>query len=201
MTHAFRVCFGIAEDKNNTSTYYFVEPLFLASFSHLVFHFHSMISFLGLIIIVLTSTQIKTMAPYDAYKGAPIKVVGGIHLGCKGWIDKTKDPTNDYTHIIVRKNNKTNEEVRTRVRHENYVLKTEISNPVSYEEAMLVQHLDIDALLTKLVQKMAECELADGSNIASIIKQRFEKAKARQENKGSKARWRRVRWPATNQHA
>ena len=95
-------------------------------------------------------------------------------------------------------NNKTNKEARTRAWHENYILKTEITNPTHYEEAMLIQHLNINARQNKLVQKMAKCELVDGSKILPIFKEQFEKAKACQDTKGSKARWRRASWTATN---
>jgi hypothetical protein len=54
----------------------------------------------------------------------------------------------DYKQVIIKMND---EEVATRVKHENYVLNTEVVSPSSYEEAILQQHTDIDALLIAVV--------------------------------------------------
>ena len=88
----------------------------------------------------------------------------------------------------------------SRVHHENYILKADVvEKPTTYEEAMLLQNSDIDELLTKLTRKMAECELLDhkgnlGQTIGGIFLQRLKVAMARQNQRGHKARWRRVRF-------
>jgi hypothetical protein len=73
------------------------------------------------------------------------------------------------------------------------------NEPANYEEAIFQQHADIDALLNKLVRSIAECDSVletdhSSKNLFRVIKERLEKAKTRQNNKGSKARWRRVRF-------
>jgi len=136
------------------------------------------------------------MSENKSKKGAAIKFIGGKYVGCSGWINKTKDPTDCKISVIVLKKNK--EEKLTAVFLENYVLLTSIKDPKTYEAAMLHQHADIEEMLNTLVRKMAECELIEstsnaGQNIGNIFMDRLGRAIARQERKGDKARWRRVK--------
>jgi hypothetical protein len=136
-------------------------------------------------------------------KGSRIKISGSTFKG-EGWLDNSKDSTAQYTYVIYNKkgrNGKTTE-VHSKVKHENYLLWTELKDASNYEEAMVLQHSDIDHLLDKLVRKMAECELVGGKgtssakNISNILVDRLDKAVARQNVKGDGARWRRVKWSA-----
>ena len=43
---------------------------------------------------------------YESRKGAAIKFVGGFHAGNRGWVDKTKDATNEFIYVLVRQKNK-----------------------------------------------------------------------------------------------
>ena len=134
----------------------------------------------------------------ESKKGQAIKFIGGSHVGCSGWINKSKDPSEYYISVIVVLK-KSKEEKFTKIKHENYVLLTAVKDATNYEEAMMQQHVDIDEMLTKVVRKMAECELIsvsgqDGQTIGNVFMDRLGKAIARQQVKGSKARWRRVRW-------
>jgi hypothetical protein len=137
---------------------------------------------------------------FESKKGAAIKFIGGNYVDFPGWLNKTKDATKEFVYVIVRKKEGSlPHEVATKVRHENYVLLTEINEPANYEEAIFQQHADIDALLNKLVRSIAECDSVletdhSSKNLFRVIKERLEKAKTRQNNKGSKARWRRVRF-------
>jgi hypothetical protein len=130
-------------------------------------------------------------------KGSVISIIGGKYVGLSGWIDKKKDATREFVHVIIRKGKDAETDIKTKVKHENYVLETEIQAPSNYEEAMFQQNSDIDALLNKLVKSIAECDGVLQSevsmkNIFRVFKDRFEKAKAHQDSKGSKARWRKV---------
>lgn len=134
-------------------------------------------------------------------KGAKIKFIGGVHKG-SGWIDQSKNPSTEYTYVIVNKKDKNGkiQEMSTKVKHENYLLFTELKQPANYEEAMVDQCDDIDKLLNQLAKKIARCELVEGKgsqsvkNIANILIDRVDKAVARQRSKGDGALWRRVRW-------
>jgi hypothetical protein len=134
-------------------------------------------------------------------KGAKIKFVGGVHKG-SGWIDQSKNPSPDYTYVIVNKKDKDGKswEMSTKVKHENYLLFTELNQPANYEEAMVDQCDDIDKLLNQLARKMARCEMVDGKgsqsakNIANILIDRVDKAVKEQRSKGDGALWKRVRW-------
>ena len=67
--------------------------------------------------------------------------------------------------------------------------------PTSYEEAMLEQHVDISAALTKLVSMLAECDIGDdNSKILKLFEDALHNAKTVQNGKGAEARWRRVHW-------
>jgi hypothetical protein len=131
-------------------------------------------------------------------KGARIKFVGGKYTGRGGWLDNGRDPTDSFTPVVVKLKN--DKEKVTKVLHENYVLRTELADPTSYEEAAFQQHADIDRLLTLLCKNMAECEMLDsagnsGTQLSRIFLERLLKAQTRQTAKGDAARWRRVRWP------
>jgi hypothetical protein len=137
---------------------------------------------------------------FDSSKGTPIQIVGGDHSGCSGWIDKSRHPTNCFTPVILNKKKHNRlQEIQTKVQHENYILHTELKPPTSYEDAMLQQHTDINELLNKLVREMAQCELTGANetsqkNISSIFLSRLHKARQRQDVKGSKARWRKIKF-------
>ena len=136
----------------------------------------------------------------NSNEGSQIKIIGGSNKGCNGWIDKSRETTDCYTPVILKYRGK---EKTTKVKHENYVLVTEIKDAVNYEEAMIQQHSDIEDLLNQLVRKMAECEMirADGesaTNLCTIFRVHLAKAIIRQNSKGNKARWCRVRWSSTH---
>lgn len=59
---------------------------------------------------------------YESRKGTAFKFVGGIHAGSKGWVDKTKDATNEFIYVLVRQKNKKDGSetiIKSRVKHEN----------------------------------------------------------------------------------
>jgi hypothetical protein len=131
-------------------------------------------------------------------KGAGVKFVAGKFAGLSGWIDDHGDATDCYVPVIVKqKRSKGGLEIPTMVKHENYVLTADLGTPNNYEEAMLIQHTDIDQLLSKLVRKMAECEQIEtsgehGKTISKVFLLRLADAINLQNNRGHKARWRRV---------
>jgi hypothetical protein len=133
-------------------------------------------------------------------KGTPIKIVDGKYKGCWGWIDTSRDATACFVPVIVSiKKGSAVSEKKTRVAYESYVLITEIKQPTTYKEAVMSELSDIDALMRQLVKKLAECENIGahgeaGKNVAGIFLDRLGKAIAAQNNKGEKARWRRVKW-------
>eukprot|EP00527_Entomoneis_sp_CCMP2396_P006236 CAMPEP_0198150328 /NCGR_PEP_ID=MMETSP1443-20131203/50408_1 /TAXON_ID=186043 /ORGANISM="Entomoneis sp., Strain CCMP2396" /LENGTH=136 /DNA_ID=CAMNT_0043815607 /DNA_START=82 /DNA_END=488 /DNA_ORIENTATION=- len=129
----------------------------------------------------------------DSKKGSRVKIIGGSHNACSGWIDKSRFPSNDYTPVIVvKKKGNREQELQTKVKHENYARNTKIKPAVNYGQAVLQQHADINELLNTLVRKMAQCELSGATdksnkNFSSIFINRLCKARQRQEVKGSKA--------------
>jgi hypothetical protein len=134
-------------------------------------------------------------------KGTPIKIIGGKYAPANGWLDNSRNPTECFTAVIVTvmKGGRSKKEKATRVLHENYVLRTELKAPTSYEEAMMDQLSDVDLLMNKMVKKMAECELisANGQsakNLTTIFLAHLEKAIDRQSTKGGKAKWRRIKF-------
>ena len=157
-------------------------------------------SFLFLFVFYITGCRFITMTgeKREPKKGAPVKFVAGSHAGLQGWVNTAGDATDNYTPIIVKqKKSKGGEEKPTRVKHENYVLLTAVGDPNTYEEAMLIQHSDIDQLLTKLVRKMAECEQIEtsgehGKTISKVFLLRLADEINLQNNRGHKAHWRRV---------
>ena len=75
----------------------------------------------------------------DSKKGTGIKFVGGKYVGCPGWLNKMKDATKEFVHVIAHsKEGAAHEEVKTRVKHENYVLVAEVSASSNYKESTMI---------------------------------------------------------------
>ena len=69
---------------------------------------------------------------FESKKGSPIQIVGGGHSGCSGWIDKSRYTSNCYIPVIIKKGNR-EQETQTKVKHENYILNTELKVPITYK--------------------------------------------------------------------
>ena len=126
-------------------------------------------------------------------KGAGVKFVAGKYAGLQGWINDGENATDCYAPVIVKmKRSKGGAELATMVKHENYVLLADLGNPKNYEEAIMIQHPDIYQLLTKLVRQLAEYEQVSGKTISKVFLDRLANAVDHQNQRGHKARWRRV---------
>ena len=150
------------------------------------------------------NNNIKMPAPAEQppTKGAAIKFVGGTYQGLYGWLNRDRQCSTCFVYVIVAL--KAGKEKCTKVRHENYVLRTAIRNPTNYEEAAVQQHADIDAMLRRLAKSLAECEEIlpegdSGKRISNIFLEYLQQAVATQASKPvEKQRWRRVRFRCNN---
>ncbi len=126
-------------------------------------------------------------------KGEKVRFVGGKYVGKKGWLNNDKGDTTYFVYVIVDLGNGKTKE--TRVSKENVA--SPHTAPASYEEAVLQQIPEIEALMDKLARELAKChvEVKDSSApILEIMGLKIRDAMAKQVRKGSKATWRMVKF-------
>ena len=118
------------------------------------------------------------------FKGDEITFTGGKYLGMKGWLNASKDETKEQVYVIVEL--PSGSEKDTRVNKENIAVGQE-KEPMSYEEACLQQHPQVEKDLKKLVKQLAMCGIGPHPQIAKIFMDALEKAVTAQQKKGGKA--------------
>ena len=134
----------------------------------------------------------------EAKKGAEIFITGGSYSDHEGWIDDSRYVTDTRVPVITKRNGTTFEYCTT-IAHTSYELVTARANPTSYEQAVLIQHNDINKLLSDLARKLAQCDGISthggpGKRLCKLFLERVAEAIQSQDKKKGKARWRRVAW-------
>ena len=120
--------------------------------------------------------------------GEVMQFVGGKYQGKTGWMNSAKPETPMCYYVYVKLESS---EKETRVRKES-VRKEAAPIAQSYEEAVLVQHTDIDRMVDKLVRKLAKCDLNSDQEMGRIFLRKLCGASVRQATLGPKALWRQV---------
>jgi L-lactate utilization protein LutC len=144
------------------------------------------------------------MAPKkEAKKGKQILFVAGKYDGKKGWIDLGQDEMRKMVGVIVEGKRPGDEVIVTKVFQSSVKEVGVRKNPESYEEALLDQHLDIEALIEKLAKELARCEITgkggSADEIVSALKKKITKAHYNQSLLGHDARWRKVKFRRASQ--
>ena len=139
------------------------------------------------------------MAPKrEAKKGKRILFIAGSYDGLKGWIDLGQDEMPKMIGVIVEGKRPGDELKVTKVKQSSVRDVSARKNAESYEEALLEQHPDIEALMEKLARELARCEITgkgeSANEILSLVKKKIQKAYNNQSLLGQKARWRKVKW-------
>jgi hypothetical protein len=123
-------------------------------------------------------------------RGSAIRFVAGKYEGRTGWFNMANAHTTSMYYVIVTMG-ENGEEKNTRVRKASVIAVADERVPVSYEEAVLQQHSDIDVAMNKLVASLAECGIQGGSTeITRILSAKLIAACVAQQMRGSKATWR-----------
>ena len=128
-----------------------------------------------------------TTPPSDEFS---IKIFKGSYKNREGWVDKERKATACYTPVIIKRSNGTYK--HTAIRHESFCLKSTITDPTTYEEAMLAQHEDIMQLLMKTCDEISWCSRVNVPAMEKIFGDLLKSAKLGKKNK--KKGWRRVTW-------
>lgn len=122
-------------------------------------------------------------------RGRPIRFVKGVYAGRHGWIDISHPETKSfYQNVIVADDG--NGEKFTRVKKSSF--RSHFQDPISYEEAALQQHFDMEQTMIKLAQMFVECGIKDNSEATELFAAELNTAAILQLQQGSKARWRDV---------
>ena len=122
-------------------------------------------------------------------KGSEISFIKGTYVGLTGWINASRAPKNGYGYVIVKKTSD-NEEKCTRVKKSS--VRKIPGAPSSYEEAMLLQHPDIQRQLCQLATMLASCDINDDTEIVRLLKVELRTAQSYQAELGHRARWRQI---------
>jgi hypothetical protein len=133
-------------------------------------------------------------------RGEEIRFVGGVYIGYKGWMDKSKDKTALSYHVVVKsfkKKDGSTIDLATTVRKTSVRRPALETPPASYAEAIMQQHPKVEQLLDKLCKQLAKCELSiSDTSILTVIAAKLQAAMAAQIALGSDAEWKRVRYTA-----
>lgn len=122
-----------------------------------------------------------------------IRFAKGTHKGKEGWEDDSKQYAEDsgYRAVIVKTKN---------ILKQTRVLFTSIRKPfedaTSREEAAIQQHPDLELAIIELAEKWAEIPDYDHNNVMSLLFEELQIADSHQEQRGFKARYRRVFFPS-----
>jgi hypothetical protein len=123
-------------------------------------------------------------------KGREIRFIGGKYVGCKGWIDLSKDPGDNTIPIIA--------ETKKRGEYSTYVFKWNVEDepqtpPSNYAAAVIQTCPDLDVALTKICRDFAKCEIKkDYDGFFVILGAKLEAAAKLQADKGPKALYRHI---------
>jgi hypothetical protein len=127
-----------------------------------------------------------------ATKGQKIRFIGGKYGGKKGWINADRPASEERTYVIV--NLKKKGLRNTFVMDFSFAFEP-TTEPASYARAVIQQCPDLDCALTKLCRDFAECSIKkDLPGFAVVLGEKLEEAAALLESKGSKARYRRIKF-------
>ena len=90
-------------------------------------------------------------------RGEQIKFISGVYKKKKGWLNNDKQPTQCYTYVILKDDK--GKLKGTRVKHESFVLVSQLEGPAeSYEEGVFKNNADVHLLMKSLAAKLAEFE-------------------------------------------
>ena len=128
-------------------------------------------------------------------RGTQVKFTNGKYVGYKGWIDNEGEETLKSVPVIIHKypNSKgVLKDKATMVRKSSVMV---MKDPSSYAEAALLQHAKISAMMDKLCDHLAMCEInPNDQNLMKIFAERLGKAVVKQAEKGDDALWYQVNY-------
>jgi hypothetical protein len=139
--------------------------------------------------------NIFSSSSVETDKAEAIRFISGVYAGKTGWLRHSRRKRGSvYFYVFVDLGD--NKVLKTHV-HLDSIGNAEVEEPKSYAAALLQQHIDIEATMSKLVRQLATCSIGDGDTpyqISKIFVEKLHDAIRKQENKGSKARYRYVHY-------
>lgn len=125
--------------------------------------------------------------------GDPIKFCGGSYIGETGWIDpdEGKSKSKRVAVIVDLGGGKYK---HTKVDRKS--IRRAVEKPANFAEACFFEADDICELMEKLCVKLSECDLQkeDVADAEKYFGKRLKEANKEQARKGSKARFRRIKF-------
>ncbi len=139
----------------------------------------------------MSPDNIFSSSAVDGDKADTIRFLGGRYAGKTRWLRHSKRKRGQfYYYVFVDLGDST--VLKTYVEIDN-VGPAEMPEPTSYAEALLQQHIDIEATMNTLARQLATCSIQDGNTqgeISLIFTKKLHDAIIKQEKKGPKARYR-----------
>ena len=127
-----------------------------------------------------------------AKRGNPVYVCGGKYVGLHGWFNKAAVVTHNKVGVILvldqAGNMKATKIKRFHVRHPH-----KLSN---YAEGVIAKQPKIEAAMGQVCSQLAKCsvEKRDIKDLSYVFEKKMKRAIERQEEKGSRARYRKVQF-------
>jgi hypothetical protein len=127
-------------------------------------------------------------------KGMEVHFIGGKYSGKKGWLYLNgKEPKEGTINVIVNLGRTKGEKI-TFVNESNWA-PDNVKEPTCYAEAVIQQCPDLESALTELCRDFATCDMQqDPAGFLAIIEKKMNEEAISLESKGSKARYRRIKF-------
>ena len=127
-------------------------------------------------------------------KGRAVNFCGGKYQGKSGWVNKSKKATKTRIYVIIDMGNGF---LKTFVNKDNVATPRPPGDRRNFIEAVLDQHPDIEQMVDKFCQALAECEFdflkpENRDLFQAIIFEKALLAQKNQSSKGNAARYRKV---------
>lgn len=124
--------------------------------------------------------------------GEPTYFIGGVYHGHHGWTNKNKESTTCYTYVLVYVKTKDGDHLgyKTRVLHEHVGESVPPEHAGTFEEQVLVDYPEVDALLCKAAMALVKQGVNPDSKVmATIFKNKMQYMKKKLDKKvGKKTR-------------
>lgn len=126
-------------------------------------------------------------------KGDAIRFVSGKYAGKSGWIDTEGVADDNVTPVIVNLGRKG---LKSTIVYTSSIMKqTYYKAPPSYAHAVIQQCPDIEKNLVTVTRQLAKCDIRkDEEGFKGVMEGYLEAAAIWQENRGSKAMYRNIKF-------
>lgn len=125
-------------------------------------------------------------------KGEEIRFIAGKYGGKSGWINTQEPADESVTPVIVNLGRKGE---KATVVYSSSIKRINFAPATSYAEAVIQQCPDIEKTLVTVTRQLAKCDVGrDPKGFQAVVNQKLDEARTWQENRGSKAMYRKINY-------